>query len=223
MVEEDFGHVWLIEGRQSKRKVVALDNHGQPVTDRTADDFQITDGEKPQKISFFRAINQSKQQNPLILSHPTISQTERAPVPGRKTIIWVTDGVPIALCDRRSGIGFPVDFTPLIRQLSEALERSNIALYPIRQMNGSRASRKILTAKLNTCGRRITWPGKRSSIWRCKAVGSRLRRAPTPVTRSILRGSAFWSWPPRLASKTSVSRKTIQAASIFSVELEIAR
>lgn len=34
--------------------VVALDNHGQPVTDLTADDFEITDAGKPQKISLFR-------------------------------------------------------------------------------------------------------------------------------------------------------------------------
>jgi hypothetical protein len=33
--------------------VVAFDSHGQPVTDLTADDFQITDAGKPQTISFF--------------------------------------------------------------------------------------------------------------------------------------------------------------------------
>lgn len=34
----------------------------------------------------------------------------------------------------RSDTGEPIDFTPQIRQLSEVLERSNIALYPVRQI-----------------------------------------------------------------------------------------
>src|SRR5580698_6978262 len=34
--------------------VVAMDDHGRPVTDLNADDFQISDAGKPQKISFFR-------------------------------------------------------------------------------------------------------------------------------------------------------------------------
>ncbi len=55
-------------------------------------------------------------------------------VPGRKIIVWVTDGVPVALGENRSDTGFPVDFTDQIRQLSEVLERSNIALYPVRQI-----------------------------------------------------------------------------------------
>lgn len=59
---------------------------------------------------------------------------ELAAVPGRKIIVWLTDGVPVALGMNRSDTGFPVDFTPQIRELSQALERSNIALYPVRQI-----------------------------------------------------------------------------------------
>jgi hypothetical protein len=55
-------------------------------------------------------------------------------VPGRKIIVWITDGVPVALGENRYDTGFPIDFTPQIRQLSEVLERSNIALYPVRQI-----------------------------------------------------------------------------------------
>ena len=55
-------------------------------------------------------------------------------IPGRKIVVWVTDGVPVALGENRSDTGFPVDFTPRIRELSEVLERSNIALYPVRQI-----------------------------------------------------------------------------------------
>ena len=229
--------------------VVALDNHGQPVTDLTADDFQITDGGKLQKISFFRRVSEERhnhlpvagpnefsnrakdttrnatvvlfdilnmgfsergiaaeqlvkalgrveradslylymstvdgklfalrgispesmgvgsagpswtsQAKPMVdqaiktLTHfrsPDIDVfvrteltfklletlgAELATVPGKKTIVWVTDGVPIALGNRRSDTGVPVDFTPMIRGLSEALERSDIALYPVRQL-----------------------------------------------------------------------------------------
>ncbi|MGP0075878.1 MAG: hypothetical protein ACLPWF_28510 [Bryobacteraceae bacterium] len=64
---------------------------------------------------------------------------ELSAVPGRKIIVWVTDGVPVALCENRSDTGFPIDFTPHIRQLSEVLERSNIALYPVRQITLGRS------------------------------------------------------------------------------------
>jgi VWFA-related protein len=54
--------------------------------------------------------------------------------PGRKNIVWVTDGVPITLGPVRSDTGEIVDFTPLLRQLSLALDRSEIAIYPSRQI-----------------------------------------------------------------------------------------
>jgi len=57
-----------------------------------------------------------------------------AAVPGRKNIIWVTDGVPDFLGEIRSDIGQPIDFTPEIRKLSEALDRSYVALYPVREI-----------------------------------------------------------------------------------------
>ncbi len=59
---------------------------------------------------------------------------ELSTIPGRKIIVWVTDGVPVALGEHRSDIGMPVDFTQQIRQLSQALERSDIAIYPVRQV-----------------------------------------------------------------------------------------
>lgn len=55
-------------------------------------------------------------------------------VPGRKNVVWVTDGVPITLGPVRSDIGEAVDFTPELRKLSEGLVRSGIALYPVRQL-----------------------------------------------------------------------------------------
>ena len=231
--------------------VVAMDDHGRPVTDLNADDFQISDAGKPQKISFFRRNSEGNGQRQARASGPNqfsnragggtrnatvilfdllnlgygargyaekeivrnLSGLERADslylyllsdtgkffqvhgvlpgeapgpqppgmpwtrqikqmmdlalravmgfrspdidvfvrtqltfaalvalgeqlsaVPGRKIIVWVTDGVPVALGENRSDTGFPLDFTPQIRQLSEVLERSNIALYPVRQI-----------------------------------------------------------------------------------------
>jgi VWFA-related protein len=55
-------------------------------------------------------------------------------VPGRKNIVWVTDGVPIELGPGRSDTGDFVDFTPQIRKLGEQLNQSRIAIYPVRQV-----------------------------------------------------------------------------------------
>ncbi|HVW83342.1 MAG TPA: VWA domain-containing protein [Bryobacteraceae bacterium] len=54
--------------------------------------------------------------------------------PGRKNIVWVTDGVPIALGPQRSDTGDYIDFTPQLRQLSEWCDRSGVAIYPVRQV-----------------------------------------------------------------------------------------
>ncbi len=59
---------------------------------------------------------------------------ELSRVPGRKNLVWVTDGVPIGLGPNRSDTGDFVDFTPQLRQLSQALERSGVAIYPVRQV-----------------------------------------------------------------------------------------
>jgi VWFA-related protein len=59
---------------------------------------------------------------------------ELSRVPGRKNLVWVTDGVPIGLGRNRSDTGEIVDFTPQLRQLSQALERSGVAIYPVRQV-----------------------------------------------------------------------------------------
>ncbi|HUI56835.1 MAG TPA: VWA domain-containing protein [Bryobacteraceae bacterium] len=55
-------------------------------------------------------------------------------VPGRKSLVWLTDGVPIALGPNRSDTGDFVDFTPMLRQLSEAFDRFGVAIYPVRQV-----------------------------------------------------------------------------------------
>ena len=48
--------------------------------------------------------------------------------------MWLTDGIPIELGPRRSDVGDWVDFTPLLRQMSAAFDRSGVAIYPARQV-----------------------------------------------------------------------------------------
>jgi len=51
--------------------------------------------------------------------------------PGRKNVVWVTDGVPMVLGPRRSDTGDYVDFTPQLRQLAEVFDRYETAIYPV--------------------------------------------------------------------------------------------
>ena len=53
-------------------------------------------------------------------------------VPGRKSIVWLSDGVPIELGPHRSDTGDFVDFTPMLRQMSENMDRSGVSIYPVR-------------------------------------------------------------------------------------------
>jgi len=224
--------------------VVALDNHGQPVKNLTADDFQIFDAGKKQKITLFRAnssdagteaplrahefsnrsgstithatvilfdlMNEgfatrgvatskltqalesldsaddvylylltvegrlfavhgitgeeaqgaawTREIRPLmdramrmvvrnrpvdidvaaraVLTYRALAQLagELSTAPGRKDVVWISDGVPLALGPGRSDTGGYVDFTPLLRQLSGGFERSRVAIYPARQV-----------------------------------------------------------------------------------------
>lgn len=54
-------------------------------------------------------------------------------IPARKNIVWVTNGVPITV-----GVSAPyfIDFTPRLRRLSAVMDRSGIAIYPVRQRLG---------------------------------------------------------------------------------------
>lgn len=59
---------------------------------------------------------------------------ELSRVPGRKTLVWVTDGIPIELGPNRSDTGDFVDFTPLLRGMSQAFDRAGVSIYPVRQV-----------------------------------------------------------------------------------------
>jgi VWFA-related protein len=51
-------------------------------------------------------------------------------IPGYKSLVWITDGVPIYLGPRASGTNQPIDFTPVVMKLSAALDRLAITVYP---------------------------------------------------------------------------------------------
>lgn len=53
-------------------------------------------------------------------------------IPGRKNIVWLSDGVPLVLGPRRSDTGDIVDFTPLLRQMTETMDRSKVSIYAVR-------------------------------------------------------------------------------------------
>jgi VWFA-related protein len=56
-----------------------------------------------------------------------------AAVPGRKSVVWVTHGVPIALGPNTTSAGEEVDYTPLLRRMAETFNRDNVAIYPVQQ------------------------------------------------------------------------------------------
>jgi VWFA-related protein len=57
---------------------------------------------------------------------------ELSRVPGRKSLVWITDGVPIVLGPEVSDTGDWVDFQPLVRRMSEGFDRSEVSIYPVR-------------------------------------------------------------------------------------------
>jgi hypothetical protein len=54
-----------------------------------------------------------------------------AGTPGRKSIIWISHGVPISI-GGRSGAFDEIDYTPLLQRLTATLDRANVAVYTLR-------------------------------------------------------------------------------------------
>jgi VWFA-related protein len=57
--------------------------------------------------------------------------TRLGAVAGRKNIVWITHGVPIAIGPARSGIDIPIDYEPVLKELNAALDRAQVAVYPV--------------------------------------------------------------------------------------------
>jgi len=60
-----------------------------------------------------------------------------AETPGRKSIIWISHGVPISI-GSRTGDFDEIDYTPLLQRLTATLDRANVAVYTLR-LRGSLA------------------------------------------------------------------------------------
>jgi VWFA-related protein len=54
-----------------------------------------------------------------------------AAIPGRKNLVWVTRGIPIEIGPLRSYTGDFIDYSAQVQGLATALERSEIAMYPV--------------------------------------------------------------------------------------------
>lgn len=65
--------------------------------------------------------------------------------PGRKSIIWISHGMPISI-GGRAGAFDEIDYTPLLQRLTSTLDRANVAVYPVR-LPGS-----LAPAAANTAG-----------------------------------------------------------------------
>ena len=55
-----------------------------------------------------------------------------AETPGRKSIIWISHGMPISI-GARAGAYDQIDYTPFLQRLTSTLDRANVAVYPVRQ------------------------------------------------------------------------------------------
>lgn len=124
-------------------KLVPL--HGLPGPDGETENQNTGPWTKDVKALLDRAFRSYTQVRPVEDEDPTYriiltygaldaAANELARAPGRKNLVWLTDGVPIELGPNRSDTGEAVDFTPQLRQLSETFDRSGVAIYPARQV-----------------------------------------------------------------------------------------
>jgi len=60
-----------------------------------------------------------------------------ASVPGRKSIVWITRGLPLTVGARASSTGASQDFEPMLRRLGGTIERANVAIYPVGDLAGA--------------------------------------------------------------------------------------
>ena len=78
-----------------------------------------------------------------------------AAIPGRKNIVWITHGVPISLAPSNTLLQ-SIDYTQLLRDLSERLDRANVSIYPVQQIPPGMASQGTQEARYSGMGSQDT-------------------------------------------------------------------
>jgi VWFA-related protein len=142
-----------------------------------------------------------------------------AGVPGRKSIVWITHGVPVSL-----GSGFDaIDYEPWFRRLGSAFSRASVALYPVMQAGNANTGyiplRNQDTLRLLaelTGGPRIA-----------DDVGATVRRAMADMRSGYLLGylSAAENWDGAFHKVSVMCRKAgvrVQAASGYEAKADAA-
>ena len=74
-------------------------------------------------------------------------------VPGRKSLVWITHGLPISV---RDAAGEYIDFQPYLRELSATFTRFNAAIYPVMQVPPGMAMAGSEEAQYSGMGSRET-------------------------------------------------------------------
>jgi hypothetical protein len=99
-----------------------------------------------------------------------------AGIPGRKNIVWITQGVPISI-----GTGFDaIDYEPMLRGLSLTLNRAAVAIYPVQQLG-----RSIAMNSQETLQRLAELTGGPKTM---DDIGAAVRQAMNDVRTSYLVG-----------------------------------
>jgi VWFA-related protein len=109
-----------------------------------------------------------------------------AGIPGRKNIVWITRGIPIALPPSATATHEPADFTPLLRRLCLILSRFNVAIYPVMQvppgMGGSNDSGTAGLSSEEGLRQIADWTGGPAKA--TNSIASTLRQAMNDVRTS---------------------------------------
>lgn len=57
--------------------------------------------------------------------------SQLAAFPGRKSIVWISHGIPLAIGAQNAATGTMIHYEPMLRQLSATLDSATISVYPV--------------------------------------------------------------------------------------------